>query len=214
MSIPSDLPRKEREKLLRRQAILDAASRIFAEKGFERATLDEIAEAAEFGKGTIYNYFSSKEELFFTLLEEGRQYFQELIQRALDRAETGREKIERYIDVCFDFFRTHENHFKIFSIEVHQPVNHFYGDIQQRLQTNIEESIQFLADILRQAMQSGEIIESDSKRLARALLGLIYSQICEVITCAQENFDDSAEMVKHIFLHGVLRRNAVRPQAR
>ncbi|MDQ7053892.1 MAG: TetR/AcrR family transcriptional regulator [candidate division KSB1 bacterium] len=100
MSIPSDLPRKEREKLLRRQAILDAASRIFAQKGFERATLDEIAEAAEFGKGTIYNYFSSKEELFFTLLEEGRQYFQELIQQALNRAETGHKKKSNAILMC------------------------------------------------------------------------------------------------------------------
>ncbi len=205
MNIPTDLPRKEREKWQRRQAILDAASRIFAQKGFERATLDEIAEAAEFGKGTIYNYFSSKEELFFTLLEEGRRYFQDMIQQALATAKTGKEKIERYIDVCFAFFRSHENHFKIFSIEVHQPMNHFYGDIQQRLQANIEESVQFLANILQEAMHSGEIIETDPRRLARTLFGLIYSQVCEVIMCDDQNFEASAGLVKQVFLHGVLR---------
>ena len=51
--------------------MLDAALAVFAEKGFDGATVDEIAERAEFGKGTIYNYFpGGKDELFATLLQE------------------------------------------------------------------------------------------------------------------------------------------------
>ena len=57
-------PRKERERLARRREIIHAAQAVFAEKGFENATLEEIAERAEFGKGTVYNYFDSKETLF------------------------------------------------------------------------------------------------------------------------------------------------------
>ena len=51
--------------------MLAAALAVFAEKGFEGATVDEIAERAEFGKGTIYNYFpDGKDALFLTLLQE------------------------------------------------------------------------------------------------------------------------------------------------
>lgn len=70
LSVPS-LGRRERERLARREAMLDAALAVFADKGFEGATVDEIAERAEFGKGTIYNYFpEGKDELYMTLFVE------------------------------------------------------------------------------------------------------------------------------------------------
>lgn len=55
--------RRDKEKKARREEIVQAALRIFAAKGYEAATLDEIAEAADFGKGTLYNYFPNKEDL-------------------------------------------------------------------------------------------------------------------------------------------------------
>ena len=68
VSDASALPRRDRERLARREAMLDAALVVFADKGFAGATLDEIAERAEFGKGTLYNYFpAGKEELFLSL---------------------------------------------------------------------------------------------------------------------------------------------------
>jgi len=53
-----------------RAQLLDAAVDVFARRGYERATVDEIAAAANLSKGTLYWHFSSKEELFQTLLEE------------------------------------------------------------------------------------------------------------------------------------------------
>lgn len=51
--------------------MLDAAKHVFAEKGYEHATLDEVAERAEFGKGTLYNYFpGGKEEILFALFDD------------------------------------------------------------------------------------------------------------------------------------------------
>ncbi len=62
--------RRERERLARRSAMLDAALAVFGEKGYEGATIDEVAERAEFGKGTLYNYFpGGKDELYFTLFD-------------------------------------------------------------------------------------------------------------------------------------------------
>ncbi len=63
--------RRDRERLARRRAMLDAALAVFGDKGFDGATVDEIAERAEFGKGTLYNYFpGGKDELYLTLFED------------------------------------------------------------------------------------------------------------------------------------------------
>jgi AcrR family transcriptional regulator len=53
----------------RRKAILEAAARVFAQKGYAAARIIEVAQAASVGKGTIYEYFRSKEELFFAVFE-------------------------------------------------------------------------------------------------------------------------------------------------
>jgi AcrR family transcriptional regulator len=54
----------------RKKAIIDAAVGVFAQKGYAAARIIEVARAASVGKGTIYEYFRSKEELFFAVFEE------------------------------------------------------------------------------------------------------------------------------------------------
>ena len=70
METNNKIGRKERERLFRKQEIISAAIKLFAKKGYEHTTLDEIAEASEFGKGTIYNYFQSKEEIYLAIVED------------------------------------------------------------------------------------------------------------------------------------------------
>ena len=59
--------RKERETKLRVQIILEAAEKLFLTKGYENTTMDEIADESEFSKGTLYNYFKSKDELYLAI---------------------------------------------------------------------------------------------------------------------------------------------------
>lgn len=54
---------------LRRKAILDAATQVFSEKGFRKATIKDIARVAGLADGTIYNYFGNKRELFIAIIE-------------------------------------------------------------------------------------------------------------------------------------------------
>ncbi|RYG68338.1 TetR family transcriptional regulator [bacterium] len=70
----STLPdRRTRKRLATRQAISDAATRLFFERGFEQVTIDEIAEAADVGRMTVYKHFSRKEDMFFDLDEAIRE---------------------------------------------------------------------------------------------------------------------------------------------
>lgn len=71
MSSPPVLSRRDRERSEHRRAMLAAALAVFGAKGYDGATLDEVAELAEFGKGTLYNYFpEGKDELYFALFDE------------------------------------------------------------------------------------------------------------------------------------------------
>ena len=61
------IERKEREKQKRKAGIIHAAEKVFFSKGFDKTTMDDIAEAAELSKGTLYLYFKSKEDLHVTV---------------------------------------------------------------------------------------------------------------------------------------------------
>jgi len=63
-SNPSDAPKRERRKEARPGELLDAALDLFVEKGFAATKVDEVAARAGVSKGTLFLYFSSKEELF------------------------------------------------------------------------------------------------------------------------------------------------------
>lgn len=71
MSTPSDL--RSRKRLATRQAISNAATRLFLERGFDHVTVDEIAAAADVGRMTVFNHFPRKEDMFFDRDEEGRE---------------------------------------------------------------------------------------------------------------------------------------------
>lgn len=80
MSNPIDL--RSRKRLAMRQAISDAATRLFQERGFDSVTIDEIAKAADVGRMTVFNHFPRKEDMFFDRDEEGRE---RLVQALLQR---------------------------------------------------------------------------------------------------------------------------------
>ena len=61
---------RERKRLDTRSRIMAAASRLFDKSGVDAVTVDEIAAAADIGKGTIYNYFEAKEDIVVALLVE------------------------------------------------------------------------------------------------------------------------------------------------
>jgi AcrR family transcriptional regulator len=65
--------RQTRKRLATRQRISDIASRLFVERGFDQVTVDQIAEAADVARMTVFNHFSRKEDMFFDLDEEGRE---------------------------------------------------------------------------------------------------------------------------------------------
>jgi TetR/AcrR family transcriptional regulator len=97
--------RRAREKQHRIQDILEAAEKIFFTKGYESATMNEIAREAELGKGTIYLYFKGKDDVHRAIVEKGMDILFGLIQESAKNHACGMSKMEIVWD-SFMRFRT------------------------------------------------------------------------------------------------------------
>jgi len=90
-----------------RSRILDAALRIWAQKGVDGASLDEVAAAAGFTKGAVYSRFKNKDDLFFALLEERiLERFETLLAVEVPVLGTVTQQVEALGDALFDALTT------------------------------------------------------------------------------------------------------------
>jgi AcrR family transcriptional regulator len=106
--------RKAREKLIRHRQILDAAYEVFNQVGFFAATMDQIAEKAELAKGTIYIYFKSKEEVYFSLLTNGLDILISLLEEMENGEPASDQLLEETAGTLFRFYKEHTSYFRIF----------------------------------------------------------------------------------------------------
>ena len=105
--------RKEKEKQIRRNDIIDAAEAVFFSKGYDVATMDDVARKAEFSKRTVYVYFNSKEQLYFEIMVRGYRILIEMIEAALNDAHNKNaiEKIKLIGNTLYQFNIAYPNYF-------------------------------------------------------------------------------------------------------
>jgi AcrR family transcriptional regulator len=103
--------RKERERKQRKNDILDAAEKVFFSKGVKEATMDDVAEAAELSKGTLYLYFKSKEDMHLGISARALECLKNMFEDALGRGEKGVEKVREIGRAYFEFSQTYPDYF-------------------------------------------------------------------------------------------------------
>ena len=170
-----DLSRRERERLMRRRAMLRAAQAVFAEKGYARATLDEIAERAEFGKGTLYNYFEGgKEDILFAVLDEVHDDIHALIKASFTGEEAAgrplRAQFRTMVLKAFELFLEREDLFMVLIKESHRlcfSENDAHVAYFQRQQDRMVDA---LAPVLEDAMAGGTLRHLPERSLAHMML--------------------------------------------
>ncbi len=116
--------RKEREKEARREEIIDAAEKIFFENGLAASTMDQIAEAAELSKGTLYLYYPSKEDLFLAVCLRGTAIMYSMFQKAVSTGEPTLVQISNIGEAYLEFFNKYRNHFRSLYVFENPSVQH------------------------------------------------------------------------------------------
>jgi AcrR family transcriptional regulator len=100
------LSRREREKNEHKGEILKAALKLFSEKGFHNVSMNDIASKSEFGVGTLYTFFESKEQLFVELMKTGIEKFAQILIPILDSNKEEEKKLSEFIQAHVDLIES------------------------------------------------------------------------------------------------------------
>jgi AcrR family transcriptional regulator len=158
VSILGITERKEREKTYRREEILDAAQKVFFEKGLAAATMDEIAEAAELSKGTLYLYYKCKEDLYLGVMMRGIQILHDRIVDVIARNQPVPLALEHLAQVYFDFFNTHRNYFRMLHfLQMPQWHKQATEEMQTNCRTLNHQTWELVIDLLRRGIREGTV---------------------------------------------------------
>lgn len=159
-------------KELRENQIKEAALKLFSEKGFYGTTITQIAEAAGLGKGTIYWYWKSKEELAFSLVEDMLSAFLELIEAAREEEGGFEERFAKLLKGVAELYVVEKEHCRLlwkFRADRHYIFDPDYTTKVTAYYLRMREAI---ADLIRQGVESGELREIDPQLAAFVLLGI------------------------------------------
>ena len=108
------ISRKQRETDLRMQIIFEAAEKLFLSKGYDDTTMDQIATESEFSKGTLYNYFSSKEELYLAIGTKAYDIIIDYTKNFIKKKEPGLDQLKAVGYGYYEFIKKHPAYAHIF----------------------------------------------------------------------------------------------------
>jgi AcrR family transcriptional regulator len=160
--------------LARRQEIIRAAQAVFAEKGFDNATLEEIAERAEFGKGTVYNYFDNKDTLFTAAMMD---LFDDVTSIARQISELGvpaREALAEYVRRMVAYYQANFDFCRMLMREWVRPELKGFTCSLDEVHARMQMVAEPLAALLKAAMRRREIRRADPMMLAQMFIGMVH----------------------------------------
>lgn len=154
--------RKEKEKDIRKNDIIEAAERVFFTKGYTTATMDDVAKEAEFSKRTLYVYFNSKEQLYFEIMIKGYKLLLDRLKTDLLKKEIKNavDRIKQIGDTLFQFNLDYSDYFKAI-MEYENSELDFQNSIPDKSREECykigEEILKFLTDALKEGIKEGSL---------------------------------------------------------
>jgi AcrR family transcriptional regulator len=162
------------KKINNRVKILNAAWKLFAEKGYDETTVDEIIEATQTSKGTFYHYFKSKEDL----LSLFSYIFDERYEELSKKLDVDMNSFDKLIVLCNECFSTIENDYPI-DLVARMYSSHLFAKNSKHLLDKNRIYYKLLRNVITEGQQRGHIRDDLSpaeiiKAYTIAERGLIY----------------------------------------
>ncbi len=143
----------------RKKQVLEAATQSFSLFGYKATTMDQVAKIANVGKGTIYTFFDTKEQLFDEILLDVISEMKKIIEREVDHQKVFFDNLFRVLDSLLEFRSEHE-----LLVKLSQEVRDFGTPQSQEAMTRVESVIlNYLDKEVKHAILHQEIRECDSE---------------------------------------------------
>ena len=184
--------KKTRSKL--KQAALD----VFSEKSFDAATVEEITEKADVGKGTLYQHFDDKEQIVITLIHEAIEHLIERIRSFKKQPETLEKMLEHLLNVHYEFYINAKEEFLLL----------FQGKLSLKFQNESPDELEelylrYLTEIENQISSylSSKIKPVKIRRLACAVAGFIFGYFSfSMISMTVNEIEMSIKPLRKVFI--------------
>ena len=166
------LSRKEREYLRHRQEILQVALKLFSAKGFHNVSMHEIAEKSEFAVGTLYKFFSNKEELYKVLIIEKANEFHSALKVALEKSEDETKKIRAWLEAKIKVFMDNLDYVRLYLAETRGVSFSIRAGLDTEIKGEYEETLEKMKTVFEKGIEKKLFRKCDPYLLAVALDGI------------------------------------------
>lgn len=160
------MSRKELERSFRKDFVGNVALELFSSKPFERVSMDEIAQKAELGKGTLYKLFSGKEEIMVHVICRGIENLcRDLEEQCLGTSDVP-QALKRLLELEYDFYTKYSN--LVLKLVFHQSADSESAFLD-RVRVQHQQHMNLLERIFEQARTEGMQFRLDNQELIQAL---------------------------------------------
>jgi AcrR family transcriptional regulator len=180
--------------------ILEAASRVFAQRPFHEVLIDSIATDAGIGKGTIYRYFETKDELYFAAVLHVLDTLTAALDLTLREEAAATQRLEAIATVILRHFWERRQMLAFFQREEHFPIRH------EELTRRRERILRFVQETILAGIERREFRGIDARIGADLFLGMVRSM--NLFHRSDDRLEDLVEQLMGVFLSGVARREA------
>ncbi len=191
-----------RDRADKHELILEAAIRVFAEKGFHGARISDVADAAGVADGTIYLYFKNKDDLLLSIFEEKMVELTGGLRDALAEGNTALEKIERFARYHFRMVQDHRAVAEVLQIELRLS-NKFLKEYRPE---KLWDYLGIFAALVREGQDEGTIRRDIDPFMAMwAFFGAMDEMAMQWVLAKHRTFslDAAADTVVGIFIRGL-----------
>jgi AcrR family transcriptional regulator len=204
------LSRRERERLAHRREILEAAERVFARNGYYGATVEQIAQEAEFAVGTLYNFFKSKEDLYEQVVVKLTDEFMAVFRERVLAEEDPIEAIGALIELRLRLFEEHRGFARVFFESMAGGHVDPALALPAQLSSLYDEFVTSVTSIFERGICRGAFLDVDPLYLALTLHGVVNA--FTAYWAHKEPEEPLAERVakfKEMFIGRILREGGV-----
>ena len=177
--------------------ILQAAVELFTERDFHQVLMDDVAERAEVGKGTVYRYFPTKEELYFATIFEGWDQLAKELEAVVQQHGPLQKTLEHGTRQVLSYFW----HRRQFVTLVHRLENNLEGKEQADWQRRRDNIVGVFVDILSKGMAPQTLSNAQMRLVTEMYLGMLRSII--LYRGNQDTPDTMAPLAVQLFLDGL-----------
>ena len=202
--------RAAKQEMLRQfmeTTIAQAAKEVFAESGYQRATLEEIAQRAGMSKATIYIYYKNKDDLFLQVVEELVNSAMAITSQEAATAKPPIEKLYAIVRSKMEFYEHERDFFRIYLNEKHGLEVAPKDPHKRALREMYLQGIQTLSKVIQEGIDAGVLRPLDSRRLAFFLQEMMNTvHVHRIQGKAKTSVDEDIELLLDLFLHGAVQR--------